>query len=204
MKDSTPTDLKNTLQDLSTSSFPFIRQEAANKLGQLLISNDDIVQALAAAVALDGDANVRSAALQALQSPVNQAFIKDHPDFIRKVTDAAAQTQAEEKQRNEEKTMTEYLHRRTRERIYYLILFGGMVTSFVLFLAGLIQGWLELWMVRAWQVIFIAFVILIFYLTWRNWRCPACDSWLGGFTYTINAVWSPATIRCPHCGARLL
>jgi len=204
MKDSISTDLKKTLQDLSTSSFPFTRREAAYKLGQLSISNDEIVQALAAAIALDSNADVRSTALQALQSPVHQAFLKDHPDFIRKATESAAQIQAEEKQRNEEKIMAEYLRRRTRERIYYLILIGGTVTSWVLFLVGLSQGWLKQWMVRAWQVAFIASVILIFYLSWRNWRCPACYSWLGGFKFTINAFWSSDIIRCPHCGTRLL
>lgn len=204
MEGLTSTDLKRLLHDLSTSSSHYLRRQAADELGHLSISNGEIVQALAAAVAIDSDADVRSAALQALQSPVHQAFLKDHPDFLREAMKSAAQNQAQEKERDEAKIMAEYLRRRTRERIYYLILIGSILTSGVLFMAGVPQGWLEEWMVCAWQVVFIASVILIFYLSWRNWRCPACDSWLGGFTSQINAIWSPPTVRCPHCGKRLL
>ena len=93
--------VKKLLQELSTSSFRFERRAAAYKLGQLTISNDEIVWALATAAALDDEAHVRSAALQALQSPGHQAFLKDHPDFIQEATKSAAHKHAQEKQQAE-------------------------------------------------------------------------------------------------------
>ena len=203
MPASTVTDLKKTVQDLSTSSFPSIRRAAADQLGQLSISTDEIVQALAAAVALDSDADVRSTALRALQAPVHQAFLKDHPDFIREATRAAVQHQAHAKQREEAKIMAEYVRRRSRQRRYHLLILGSLLTSWCMFLVGAAQGWLAQGTVCVWQVGFIGFVIVIVYLSWRNWRCPACEAWLGGFRFHIHALWSAETF-CPNCGTRLL
>lgn len=39
----------------------------------------------------------------------------------------------------------------------------------------------------------LLFVLILFYIMWRYWRCPACDRMLGRDTYA----------HCPHCGTRL-
>src|SRR5512135_1572545 len=134
--------VKKLLQELSTSSYRFERRAAAYKLGQLAISNDEIVRALAVAAALDDEADVRSAALQALQSPGHQAFLKDHPDFIQEATKSAAHKQAQEKQQADEEISVEYLRRRTRQRIFLVILFGVVAIMYCSLMVGLFQGWL--------------------------------------------------------------
>lgn len=196
--------VKKLLQELSTSSFRFERRAAAYKLGQLAISNDEIVRALATAVALDDEAEVRSAALQALQSPKHQAFLKDHPDFIQEVTKSAAHKQAQEKQQTEKEISGEYLRRRTRQRIFILIFFGGVPVLYCTFMVGLFQGWQGQASVTTWVIGFIAFYILFAYVSWRNWRCPACDSSLGLFRYQINPILTPDIVHCPSCGTKLL
>ncbi|MGE5252087.1 MAG: hypothetical protein ACM3QS_17920 [Bacteroidota bacterium] len=39
---------------------------------------------------------------------------------------------------------------------------------------------------------------------WKNWRCPACDEWLGGWRTGVNPWFSSPPLRCPHCGEKLL
>jgi hypothetical protein len=204
MENTTSTDLNKILQELSESNFKYQRQNAAIVLGKLTMSNAAVVRALATAVALDSDADVRSAALQALQSPVHQAFLMDRPDFIHEATKLALEKQAAEKQKDEEMIKAEYLRRRTRVRVYYTIFLGGLIASCVLFLIGLTQGWLNQSMICGWQILVIVFVLTVYYMTWRNWRCPSCDAWLSGFGFHVNPILSSDFVRCPRCGKRLL
>ena len=103
-----------------------------------------------------------------------------------------------------ERIMAEFLRRRRRERIYTLLLMGGMLTIFGLLILGLINEWFYQQIVCVFQIAIIALFSLVFWLSWRNWRCPACDAWLSGWTFHVNAVISPETLICPQCGARLL
>jgi hypothetical protein len=107
-------------------------------------------------------------------------------------------------QSEEQRIMTEFLRRRRRERMYYLVLIGGMFALWGLLLLGAINDWFGGQIVCAFQIAVIVLAGLVFWLSWRNWRCPACDSWLGGWTFHVNAVISPETLKCPQCGARLL
>lgn len=203
MKDSAAIDVEKICQELSTSGFPHVRREAAIRLGQLSFSNDEIVQALVTAVELDNKPDVKSAALQALQAPVHQAFLKDHPDFIQKASESVAKRRTEEQRTDDEKYRSEYLRRRTRVRFYYLLFFCGMFLFYGLIPIMAIQNWLALWIIHAWQVVYLLFVAPIFYLIWRRWRCPACEAWLGGFSFSINALLPAESLHCPNCGTRL-
>lgn len=203
MEEISSTELQNTIQDLSTGSLNFVRLRAANRLGELSVSNGEIVQALAIAVSHDEDANVRTAAMQALLSPAHQAFLKDHPDFFTQVTKTAGDVKAREKASADIAIMDEFSRRRTRERISLSVMFVCMAASTILLIVGASQLWMKDWIVRVWQIVFVGFAVVYGLLSWRNWRCPACDSWLGGFTFTINAFFSADFIRCPKCGVRL-
>jgi hypothetical protein len=204
MDEPTSDELKKTLQELSTSSFPYKRRAAASLLGQISTSDEEIVRALAVAVSTDSDAGVRIAAMQSLQSPAHQAFLKDRPDFLQEAARSAAEDQAKEKENADSKVMNAFLRRRTRERIHLLGLIGSLFLSWILFMVGLSHEWLSKGLTRAWLIGYIAFVILITYLSWRNWRCPVCDTWLGGFTFTISAIWPNHIVHCPACKTRLL
>ena len=204
MEEIGPSELNKVIRDLSESSFRHKRYNAAVKLGKLPESSEDIVRVLAAAVALDDDVDVRSAAMQALQSLVHQAYLKDRPDFIREATQAAVQSREREKWEEEQSVRSEFLRRRTQQRTYSMIFAGVMSVSCILFIIGVSQEWLGATLVHIWQVVIITFAFLSIYLSWRNWRCPACDAWLSGFTFNINPIWSPDIVRCPHCGKRLL
>ena len=108
------TELNKVIRDLSESSFHYKRYNAAVKLGEgeLTESSEDIVRALAAAVALDDDVDVRSAAMQVLQSPVHQAYLKDRPDFIREATQTVVKSR--ERWEEEQSIRSEFLCRRTQ------------------------------------------------------------------------------------------
>ena len=105
---------------------------------------------------------------------------------------------------DEERIMAEFLLRRHRERMYYLLLMGGLVAFFGLLFLGLTREWLDQQALCLLQIVFILLAGFVFWLSWRNWRCPACDAGLGGWTLQINAGISPETLKCPQCGARLL
>ncbi len=42
-------------------------------------------------------------------------------------------------------------------------------------------------------VMWVLGVVGIFFLSWRNWRCPACDRYLGKYVRSV----------CPRCGVAL-
>jgi len=204
MEEIEATELNKAIRDLFESSFRHKRYNAAVKLGELSESNEEVVRVLAIATTLDDDIDVRSAAMQALQSPVHQAFLKDRPNFIREVTQSAVVNRERERQKEDMKLRDEFIRRRARQRLYAMIIIGVMAFFCVLFMVGLYREWMVVTLIRIWQVILITFGVLSIYLSWRNWRCPACDSWLAGFTFNINPIWSPDIVRCPHCGKRLL
>jgi hypothetical protein len=62
------------------------RQEAANELGNLAESSEDIVIALLVAKESDTYDDVKKAAASALEMPVHQRYILDHPEVIQKAT----------------------------------------------------------------------------------------------------------------------
>ncbi len=115
----------------------------------------------------------------------------------------AQRNKAEEQQRDQAAITADYLRRRTRQRFYYLGFATGLVIAFLLLTVGLLQGWLYDGMYCLWQIAFLALAAAFLYLSWRNWRCPACDSWLSGIGFQVNALWSPASVHCPHCGTKL-
>ncbi len=205
MQSSIGIDVEQTLDDLASSSFPTVRRAAAHKLGQLTMSSAEIVQALGAADTLDTDAEVRSTAREALQSPVHQDFIQQHPGFLQRAAETAIEQQKNEKAEKESKIIAEFIVRRNHERRNFLIFFGGWIISCgLLFLALDIPSRYLKSLVCIYQVAIIAFAILIFGLSWGYWRCPACDGWLGGWKAQVNPWFSSEPLRCPHCGARLL
>jgi hypothetical protein len=204
MEEHTSTDLKILLQNLSESLLDYKRYNAAVKLGELTESSEEIVRILAVAAALDRDADVRSVAMQALQSPVHQAFLKDHPDLIQEATHSAMEGRERERRAEEQKINGEFLRRRTRARIHSMALLGSPFVFSILIVVGLDQGWVDRSSFCVWQFVFIAFVILIALIARRNWRCPACESQLTRPGFTINPMMSPDIVHCPQCGKRLL
>jgi cation transport ATPase len=204
MQELTGLELQQTLQDLSTSTLTFKKLNAARKLGELSVSSEEIVRALAVAASLDDEVQVRNAAMQALLSPAHQTFIKDRPDFIQEATKSALQGQEKEREKASQKIEMEFLRRRTWERVHILLIIAGLILPQIIFMIGVNQNWMQMWMVRLWVYLYVVFVILVGFLSWRNWRCPSCDSWLGGFRFSINAIWSPSAIKCPHCGVKLI
>ncbi len=205
MQESTSTEIKKMLGNLSTSVSPYERQRAAEQLGGLSTTSEEIVQALAIAQDFDKDVKVRRAARQALEQTVNQAFIRDNPDFLQKVIKLAEQTHAQEQRIEQAKITDEFLRRRGRERRRTLLLVGSFMVWSFFFVWGVIRSVSMMeQLLCPFQIGFILIVGLVFWFSWHNWRCPACDSWLGGWTVQINPVWSPETIRCPHCGTKLL
>ena len=205
MRETSPSEVKKIVGDLSTGLSPFGRQRAAEQLGELSITNEEIIQALAIAQDFDDDVKVRRAARQALETPVHQIFIRDNPDFIQKVIASAERTRAQKQQEEQTKITNEFLRRRSRERRRFLFLMGGFLLWSGLLIGGTIRSvsMMEQWLCPM-QIGLILMVGLTFWFFWLKWRCPACDAWLGGLTVQINPFWSPETVRCPLCGTKLL
>ena len=203
MSNPLPASQQKLLQDLSGSAFPVKRRDAAYQLSLLDASSEQILHALAVAAELDADPEVRQAAREALEAPVHQELLKANPGFVQKTARAAADEQAHQKQAREREIMDIYLRRRDGERLRYLAFFLFLGVSCVFFFLGLTNDWFDKWVVRLWQALVIGSAILFVFLSWRGWRCPSCNSWLGGFTFAINAVWTPSSVHCPHCGTKL-
>lgn len=205
MNDPAPTDLEKNLQELSRGYFPFERQEAARKLGELPTTNQQIIEALAIATEFDKDAEVRRIASEALQATVHQAFIKDHPGIVQNAIEAAERNRVEEQRNEQTKIKAEFLHRRNRVRRLTIILVIGIFIWYGLFTLGVILATsvMENWLC-AFQISILLFVGAMIWQSWRIWRCPACDVWLGGWAVQINPIWPMDSLQCPHCGARLL
>ena len=86
--------------------------------------------------------------------------------------------------------MDEYAARRTRQLLIPVV-FGVVVLSFLgLRYAGGGAG-------RFAPFVGVGFLVLLagaIWFSYTNWRCPACEKYLGR-----SLVWS----ACPHCGVRL-
>jgi hypothetical protein len=200
MEDLNPEDIQQALRALSTGVLFFDRATAVRKLGGLSFTNQNIVQALAAAQVLDEHANVREMAGEALQAPVHQEFIKEHPGLISQAVEAAKNMRQQREQAEESRLMEEFLRRRDRQRTRNLLLSAAVLFYFVIVIVLIEYEWSY----PLATVIFFAFMGGLLWLSWRDYRCPSCDGSLGGFKAQVNPFFSTSPTWCPHCGKRLL
>jgi hypothetical protein len=170
------------------------------------VTSEEIVKALAIATTRDADFDVRGAALFALQAPVHQAFLQDRPDFLARVAESAMRTEAQMQLEEEDKYVDEFRRRLSRERRNYLIFFVCLIASLALMIFLLSnshrQGYNPVLCI--FQVGVYSLAGLFIFISWRSWRCPACDSWLSGFKAGINPFFASPPIKCPHCGKKLM
>lgn len=73
---------KHQLLDEIKSSLLFKRQNAAATMGILQESSDDVVIALLVAKESDIDDEVKKAASSALEAPIHQRYVQEHPEII--------------------------------------------------------------------------------------------------------------------------
>ncbi|MGE5252088.1 MAG: HEAT repeat domain-containing protein [Bacteroidota bacterium] len=201
MQSSTPVELKKTLEDLGESPFTFQRREAAHALGHVHETSEEILRALIAAETLDSDPAVRSAAAQSLQEGVHRAFLEAHPDFTAEAAALAERNQKERQRTEEEGLIDDFIERRGRLRrrllgfaLVFVVWWWTFLLPFDLVLPAYIMG----------SVLVLLYLGYVFWWSWKNWRCPACDSWLGGWKAQVNPWFSSPPLRCPYCGEKLL
>lgn len=108
------------LQDIH-SGLSFKRRDAADELGHLAESNDDVVIALLVAKESDTNDDVKKAASSALEMPVHQQYLQDHPESIQK---AKQTTQSLQKQRARASRHEGRARTSKRGMLIGLILFG--------------------------------------------------------------------------------
>ena len=77
---------QNLLHELKDGSLSYTRIDAANQLGALTESNEQIITALMAARAADDDPDVRAAAARALEAPAHRAVKQQLPDASSKAS----------------------------------------------------------------------------------------------------------------------
>lgn len=207
MDNPTPDELNQILEDLSGSFLEGKRKFAAQILGQLPTSSTEIVQALAAAVATDSDPEVRTTAVLALQAPVHQDFIKNNPDLMQQAIESAVRGKQQVQQATDEKIAGEFQRILKLEKRAYLVFFFSLFASLGLFIflltLDLEKGTANCFL-RIFQVAVIASAVIFSWRSWRKYRCPNCDSWLGGFKAGINVWFASPPLKCPHCGTRLM
>jgi len=207
METPTPEELNKLLRDLSGPVIAVTRRYSAQILGQLPTSSAEVVQALSAAVALDSDPEVRTAAILALQSPIHQEFIKEHPDLMQQAIESAVRGKRQDQQEIELKITTEFQHILSREKRAYLLFFLSILAffgGFILLLAlGMDFKTMDV-VLRVVQVGVLASAVFFAWRNWRKYRCPNCDGWLGGFKAGINVLWASPPLKCPYCGTRLM
>lgn len=207
MENPSPEALRKLLQDLAAAPFAGTRRWAASSLGEQTTSSVEIVQALAAAVATDSDPEVRSAAVLALQAPAHQEFIQNHPDLMKQAVESAVRSTQHKQEEADEKIILEFRRRLSREKKAYLVFILGIIAFFVLFILLVTENWDRAttdWILRFFQVVVFASAGIFIWRSWRKFRCPACDGWLGGFKAGINVWFASAPLKCPHCGTRLM
>lgn len=83
------------IRDISEGGLSYQRRDAANALGKLEESSEDIVMALLVAKESDTNIDVRQAAAAALEAPVHQRYIQAHPEVVQnaKATVVSLETQ---------------------------------------------------------------------------------------------------------------
>lgn len=204
MIDPISVDLQKTLQELYNSSYTGRRLHAISILDRLSETNAEIVQALVVASATDKAPEVRSAAAIALQAPVHQAFLKENPDFLERSTGSALRIKEQILQEEEERFITEFQRRLSAERRKYIIFLASIFTFFGWFIFMGVRNMGSDNLVTIFQVSVFLMAGFFMWSSWKNWRCPACDSFLAGFKAGINIWFASRPLRCPHCGARLL
>lgn len=91
-----------------------------------------------------------------------------------------------------EEVRIEFLRRSRVQKIYSILAGSGIVLFFVY--RYLLQDILkeEFDVEFRWAaVFFLLALVIVFLLTWLNWRCPVCHSYMG---MKLN------DLRCPRCG----
>lgn len=203
MQDPVSPDLMKTLRDLE-SSFPGRRLDAIHKLADLGFSNDEIIRSLSSMIAKDEDPQVRQAAMQALQNPVHQEKIRAKPELLTVNIVSTMQEKEEADAEKNEAVIAAFLKRRSKERLLYGCYFLALILYVVISIILMSAYHLQREDLRCSWVILVLLAGLVMYLSWRNWRCPNCDSWLGGWKASVNPWWASAPLKCPHCGSKLL
>ena len=201
MQPSTTIDVKKTLDDLAESSFPNERRQAALALGQVSATSEEILRALIAAETLDAHAGVRTAAAQSLQAPVHQTYLQAHTEFRHEAAELAERNRAQRIISEEERIVGEFIERRQQVRLRLLGFFGVFLLWWGTFL---LPFDLVLPAFRGGAVLALGYVGYVFWWSWKHYRCPACDSWLGALKAQVNPWFSSPPLRCPNCGAKLL
>jgi phage FluMu protein Com len=93
---------------------------------------------------------------------------------------------------NDKELLSEFKQKRGREIILDILTIIFFISLFVLNNLFHIPYWLFL----------LAIVIRVSY-SFLNWRCPNCESYLGGWGIQISAIFTPSYFHCPHCGKLL-
>lgn len=91
-----------------------------------------------------------------------------------------------------EEIRTEFLRRSRIQKIYSILAGTGVVLFFIY--RYLLQDILkeEFGVEFRWMAgVFLLALVIIFLLTWLNWRCPLCHFYMG---MKLN------DLRCPRCG----
>lgn len=200
-----PEELEKLIRDLSSGLFPATRRKAAERLGQVSTTSESIVQALAIAEVLDESPEVRGAARDALFTPVHAAWIVKNPEVLKKAVEHEKWTRKEKHLVEVSNYSDDFLRRRRRERLYYLFVFLIVFVMPFGYITFSNQGWLKGSSPSCgFEIAVMVVAGFWMLLSVRNWRCPACDSWLGGWKGAIHPFFSSPPIYCPHCGKKIL
>jgi len=83
-----------------------------------------------------------------------------------------------------------------RRRSIQLIITGPLVASIIVFIWAQANSTSSLIGIPAYRIVLSAFAVIVSGMVFsvRNWRCPACDRYLG-------KAWNPR--HCAHCGVQL-
>ena len=201
MQPSTSIDLKKTLEDLAESSFPFERRQAANSLGQVVATSEEILRALIAAETLDSDPAVRSAAMQSLESPVHQAYLEAHTEFRHEAAELAERNRGQRLLTEEARLVAEFAERRQGMRLRML---GFLPACALWWGTNLLPFDLVLPAFRTGALLTLGYLGYVLWWSWKNWRCPACNSWLGSLKADVDPWFSSRPLYCPFCGEKLM
>jgi hypothetical protein len=80
-----PPAVEKLLQNLKPGPRPMLRIRAAEQLGQITVSNTQVVRALVTAAETDSVARVRSTAAESLRARVHLRCLQQHPDLLQAV-----------------------------------------------------------------------------------------------------------------------
>lgn len=97
-QESLPQEVEELLHVLQSRSRHLDRLDAAERLGNVEVSNPRIVRALIAAYESDPYAMINRAAAKSLRAPVHQAYLQQHPDLMQAVETARQQRSGADRQ----------------------------------------------------------------------------------------------------------